>query len=67
MRRFRQSITGKYFGYWSWNPLPKYINSWTTDETGTVMTNEQLPAGKFQLEEIASPKRILNIKNTNRI
>lgn len=59
--------TGKYFGYWSWNPLPKYINSWTTDETGTVMTNEQLPAGKYQLEEISSPKRILNIKNTNRI
>lgn len=59
--------TGKYFGYWSWNPLPKYINSWTTDETGTVMTNEQLPAGKYQLEEISSPKRILNIKNTHRI
>lgn len=59
--------TGKYFGYWSWSPLPKYINSWTTDETGTVMTNEQLPAGKYQLEEISSPKRILNIKNTHRI
>lgn len=51
--------TGKYFGYWSWNPLPKYVDSWTTDETGTVMTNEQLPAGKFQLEEIASPKGYL--------
>lgn len=51
--------TGEYFGYWSWNPLPKYINSWTTDETGTVMTNEQLPAGKFQLEEIASPNGYL--------
>jgi len=59
--------TGEYFGYWSWNPLPKYINSWTTDETGTVMTNEQLPAGNFQLEEIASPKRILNFKNTSKV
>lgn len=51
--------TGEYFGYWSWNPLPKYINSWTTDETGTVMTNEQLPAGKYQLEELSSPKGYL--------
>ncbi len=59
--------TGEYFGYWSWNPLPKYINSWTTDETGTVMTNEQLPAGKFQLEEVKSPKRIFDFKYTNRV
>lgn len=51
--------TGEYFGYWSWNPLPQYINSWTTDETGTVMTNEQLPAGKYQLEELSSPKGYL--------
>ncbi len=51
--------TGEYFGYWSWNPLPEYINSWTTNETGTVMTAEQLPAGKYQLEEIKSPKGYL--------
>ncbi len=55
--------TGEYFGYWSWNPLPRYVNSWTTDETGTVMTNEQLPAGKYQLEELVSPKGYL-ISNT---
>ena len=55
--------TGEYFGYWSWNPLPEYINSWETDETGTVMTGEQLPAGKYQLEEIKSPKGYL-ISNT---
>lgn len=55
--------TGEYFGYWSWNPLPKYINSWTTDETGTVMTNEQLPAGKYQLEELSSPYGYL-VSNT---
>ena len=30
-----------------------------TDETGTVMTGEQLPAGKYQLEEIKSPKGYL--------
>lgn len=51
--------TGEYFGYWSWNPLPQYINSWETDETGTVMTGEQLPAGKYQLEEIKSPNGYL--------
>ena len=51
--------TGEYFGYWSWNPLPAYINSWETDETGTVMTGEQLPAGKYQLEEIKSPNGYL--------
>lgn len=51
--------TGEYFGYWSWNPLPQYVNSWETDETGTVMTGEQLPAGKYQLEEIKSPKGYL--------
>jgi len=51
--------TGEYFGYWSWNPLPAYVNSWETDETGTVMTGEQLPAGKYQLEEIKSPKGYL--------
>lgn len=55
--------TGKYFGYWSWNPLPQYINSWTTDKTGTVMTNEQIPAGKYQLEEQKSPEGYL-ISNT---
>ena len=55
--------TGEYFGYWSWNPLPAYINSWETDETGTVMTGEQLPAGKYQLEEVKSPNGYL-ISNT---
>ena len=52
--------TNEYFGYWDWSPLPHYVDSWTTDEAGTVMTDEQLPAGNYQLEEIASPKRILN-------
>lgn len=51
--------TGKYFGYWEWNPLPHYVNEWTTDETGTVMTGEKLPAGKYQLEEIKSPNGYL--------
>lgn len=55
--------TGEYFGYWSWNPFPKYINKWETNETGTVMTNEQLPVGKYQLEELISPRGYL-VSNT---
>ena len=51
--------TGKYFGYWEWNPLPHYVSEWTTDETGTVMTGEKLQAGKYQLEEIKSPNGYL--------
>lgn len=54
--------TGEYFGYWSWNPLPRYTDSWVTDETGTVMTAEQLPAGKYQLEEQSSPEGYLICK-----
>lgn len=61
--KIKNTETGEYFGYWSWNPLPAYINSWETDETGTVMTGEQLPAGKYQLEEIQSPNGYL-ISNT---
>ena len=55
--------TGEYFGYWEWNPLPHYVDTWTTDETGTVMTGEKLLAGKYQLEEIKSPNGYL-ISNT---
>lgn len=51
--------TNEYFGYWSWSPLPHYVNSWTTDETGTVMTSEKLKTGHYQLEEIASPNGYL--------
>ena len=51
--------TNKYFGYWNWNPLPHYVDSWTTNETGTVMTNDKLPVGNYQLEEIESPKGYL--------
>ena len=51
--------TNEYFGYWDWNPLPHYVNEWTTDESGTVMTGEKLKAGNYQLEEIESPKGYL--------
>ena len=57
--KIKNMETGKYFGYWEWNPLPHYVDTWTTDETGTVMTGEKLPAGKYQLEEIKSPNGYL--------
>ncbi len=47
--------TGKYFGYWDWSPLPHYVDSWTIDETGTVMTGDKLKVGNYQLEEQESP------------
>lgn len=47
--------TGKYFGYWEWNPLPHYVNTWTTDETGKIMTGDVLEVGNYQLEEVESP------------
>lgn len=55
--------TGKYFGYWQWSPLPHYVESWTTDENGKVMTAEKLPVGHYQLEEIASPEGYLLSKD----
>lgn len=48
--------TNQYWGYWDWNPLPHYVSEWETDKTGTVMTNRELTVGKYQLEEIKSPK-----------
>lgn len=51
--------TGKYFGYWEWNPLPHYVDTWTTDETGTVMTGDKLDVANYQLEELESPKGYL--------
>ena len=55
--------TGKYFGYWNWSPLPHYIDSWTTNELGRVMTGDKLEVGNYQLEEQKSPKGYLISKN----
>ena len=51
--------TNKYVGYWEWFPLPHYVDSWTTDESGTVMTGEKLRPGNYQLEEVQSPNGYL--------
>lgn len=51
--------TNEYYGYWEWSPLPHYVNSWTTDNTGTIMTGDILEVGNYQLEEQKSPKGYL--------
>lgn len=51
--------TNEYFGYWEWNPLPHYVDSWTTDNSGTVMTGDILEVGNYQLEEKNSPNGYL--------
>lgn len=57
--KIKNTDTNEYFGYWEWNPLPHYVDEWETDSTGTVMTAEQIPSGRFELEEIESPKGYL--------
>lgn len=51
--------TGKYFGYWEWSPLPHYVDSWTTNDTGKIMTGDKLEVANYQLEEQKSPKGYL--------
>jgi len=51
--------TNEYYGYWEWSPLPHYVDSWTTDSSGTVMTGDILEVGNYQLEEQKSPKGYL--------
>ena len=51
--------TNKYYGYWEWSPLPHYVDTWTTDNSGTVMTGDILEVGNYQLEEQISPNGYL--------
>jgi len=51
--------TNQYYGYWEWSPLPHYVDTWTTDNSGTVMTGDILEVGNYQLEEKISPKGYL--------
>lgn len=45
-----------YAGSWVWNPLPHYVDSWTSDQSGQVMSDSVLEPGNYQLEEIEAPK-----------
>lgn len=51
--------TNQYYGYWEWSPLPHYVDTWTTDNSGTVMTGDILEVGNYQLEEKISPQGYL--------
>ncbi|EHJ7846717.1 cell wall anchor protein [[Clostridium] innocuum] len=57
--KIKNLATNEYVGYWDWNPLPHYVNEWTTDESGTVMTGDKLEAGEYQIEEIKAPNGYL--------
>lgn len=47
--------TGKYVGQWVWFPIPHYVDTFTTDKSGTVTTPDSMESGNFQLEEIHAP------------
>lgn len=47
--------TNKYVGQWVWFPVPHYVDTFATDESGTVTTPDVLDAGTYQLEEIHAP------------
>ena len=47
--------TNEYVGHWVWFPIPHYVDTFTTDESGTVTTPNVLEAAEYQLEEISSP------------
>ena len=51
---------GEYVGYFTWNPFQGFwVDEWMTDESGTVMLNEMLPAGDYELVEINAPEGYL--------
>lgn len=47
--------TDEYVGQWVWFPVPHYVDTFKTDETGTVTTPNTLECGDYQLEEIHAP------------
>lgn len=47
--------TQTYVGSWVWNPLPHYVDTWTSDHHGEVMSDDVLDPGNYQLEEIEAP------------
>lgn len=47
--------TGEYVGHWVWFPIPHYVDTFTTDEGGTVTTPNTLEAGTYELVEIKAP------------
>ena len=61
--KIKNSDTGEYVKQWVWFPLPHLQDTWKTDESGMVYTNDVLKAGNYQLEEITAPNGyVLNKK-----
>ena len=44
--------TGEYVGQWVWFPIPHFVDTFTTDESGTVTTPNTLDVGTYELVEI---------------
>lgn len=57
--KIRDLETNEYVGYWEWNPLPHYVDEWTTNEDGVVMTGDVLEPKEYQIEEVKSPNGYL--------
>lgn len=53
--KIRNIDTGDFVGSWVWNPLPHYVDSWTTNESGSVMTDNVLDPGNYELIETKAP------------
>lgn len=47
--------TNEFVGHWVWFPVPHYVDTFVTDESGTVTTPNTLEVGEYQLEEIHAP------------
>lgn len=47
--------TGEYVGQWVWFPIPHFVDTFTTDESGTVTTPNTLDVGTYELVEIKAP------------
>lgn len=47
--------TGEYVGHWVWFPIPHYVDTFTTDESGTVTTPNTLECAEYELFEVKSP------------
>lgn len=47
--------TGEFVGQWVWFPIPHYVDTFTTDESGTVTTPNTLECGEYELVEIKAP------------
>lgn len=53
--KIRNIKTNEYVGHWVWFPVPHYVDTFKTDESGTVTTPNTLECGEYELVEIKAP------------